>query len=65
MVSGLPAILRDIPVRVVSNAAWPAPSGSLSVTFQAGALMELEGNVETAYEIYYDTYDIHDLPKLE
>jgi hypothetical protein len=62
---GAEAILRDNPVRVVSNAAWHAPSGSLSVTFQAGALMELEGNVETAYEIYYDTYDIHDLPKLE
>lgn len=47
---------------VVSNAAWPAPSGSLSPMFQAGALIELAGDVETAYEIYYDTYDIHPLP---
>ncbi len=47
---------------VVSNAAWPAPSGSLSPMFQAGALIELAGDVKTAYEIYYDTYDIHPLP---
>ena len=47
---------------VVSNAAWPAPSGSLSTMFQAGALIELAGDVKTAYEIYYDTYDIHPLP---
>ena len=50
---------------VVSNAAWPAPSGSLSRSFQAGALIELSGDVKTAFEIYYDTYDIHDLPPLE
>ena len=50
---------------VVSNAAWPAPSGSLSTMFQAGALIELAGDVETAYEIYYDTYDIHPLPSPE
>lgn len=49
---------------VVSNAAWPAPSGSLSPMFQAGALIELAGNTETAYDIYYDTYDIHALPPL-
>ena len=62
---GAEAILRDIPVRVVSNAAWPAPSGSLSAAFQAGALIELEGNTETAFKIYYNTYDIHDLPQLD
>ena len=33
--------------------------------FQAGALIELAGDVKTAYEIYYDTYDIHPLPSPE
>ena len=50
---------------VVSNAAWPAPSGSLSTMFQAGALIELSGDVATAYDIYFDTYDIHELPPPE
>ena len=27
-------------------------------------LIELSGDVETAFEIYYDTYDIHELPPL-
>lgn len=63
------AILRaesaDAPaVRVVSNAAWKAPSGSLPPMFQAGALIELSGDVDTAFEIYYETYDIHALPPL-
>ena len=49
---------------VVSNAAWKAPSGSLSTMFQAGALLELAGDADTAFEIYYDTYDIHELPPL-
>lgn len=49
---------------VISNAAWPAPSGTLSAMFQAGALIELSGDVETAFEIYYETYDIHELPAL-
>ena len=49
---------------VVSNAAYPAPSGALSTMFQAGALIELSGDIETAFEIYYDTYDIHELPPL-
>ena len=62
---GAEAILRDSPVRVVSNAAWHAPSGSLSAMFQAGALIELEGNTDTAFEIYYNTYDIHELPRLD
>ena len=51
-------------VHVVSNAAWTAPSGSLSTMFQAGALIELSGDVDTAFEIYYETYDIHELPPL-
>lgn len=51
-------------VSVSSNAAWHAPSGSLSAMFQAGALIELSGDVDTAFEIYYDTYDIHELPPL-
>ena len=49
---------------VISNAAWKAPSGTLSSMFQAGALIELFGDVETAFEIYYDNYDIHGLPPL-
>ena len=49
-------------VRVVSNAACKASSGSLSVMFQAGALIELSGDKDMAYQIYYDTYDIHELP---
>ena len=61
---GAEAILRDSPVRVVGNAAWHAPSGTLSAMFQAGALIELSGDVETAFEIYYETYDIHELPPL-
>ncbi|MBR4334364.1 MAG: YdcF family protein [Clostridia bacterium] len=62
---GAEAILRKSPVTVVSNASWHAPSGTLSAMFQAGALIELSGDVETAFEIYYETYDIHELPSLE
>ena len=51
-------------LEVISNAAWKAPSGSLSAMFQAGALIELFGDVETAFDIYYDNYDIHGLPPL-
>ncbi len=61
---GAEAILRDSPVWIVSNAAWQAPGGSLSAMFQAGALIELSGDTETAFEIYYETYDIHELPAL-
>ena len=61
---GAESILRDSPVAIVSNAAWQAPGGTLSVMFQAGALIELSGDVETAFDIYYDTYDIHELPPL-
>ena len=61
---GAEAILRDSDIEIVSNAAWHAPSGTLSAMFQAGALIELSGDVETAFEIYYETYDIHELPPL-
>ena len=61
---GAEAILRDSQISIVSNAAWHAPSGSLSAMFQAGALIELSGDVKTAFDIYYDTYDIHELPSL-
>ena len=61
---GAEAILRDSAMEVVSNAAWHAPSGTLSAMFQAGALIELSGDVETAFAIYYETYDIHELPPL-
>ncbi|MCR4877037.1 MAG: YdcF family protein [Clostridiales bacterium] len=58
------AILRDSAMEVVSNASWHAPGGMLSAMFQAGALIELSGDADTAFEIYYDTYDIHELPPL-
>ncbi len=61
---GAEAILRGSQIRVVSNAAWKAPSGTLSSMFQAGALIELSGDEKTAFEIYYETYDIHELPPL-
>lgn len=61
---GAEAILRDSQISIVSNAAWHAPTGSLSAMFQAGALIELSGDVKTAFDIYYDTYDIHELPSL-
>lgn len=52
-------------VHVVSNAAWKAPHGNLPATFQAGALIELSGDADTAFQIYYDTYDVHALPPLK
>ena len=61
---GAEAILRDSDIAVTSNASWHAPSGTLSAMFQAGTLIELSGDVETAFRIYYDTYDIHELPPL-
>lgn len=51
-------------LEVISNAAWKAPSGSLSTMFQAGALIELFGDIETAFDVYDDNYDIHALPPL-
>ena len=51
-------------LHVVSNAAWKAPSGTLSRMFQAGALIELAGDIDTAFKIYYEEYDIHELPSL-
>lgn len=50
---------------IVSNAAYNAPKGTLSRMFQAGALIELSGDKEKAFDIYYETYDIHSLPKLD
>jgi len=59
---GAELILREEDnIRVVSNAAWKAPSGTLSPMFQAGALIELLGDRQTAYDIYYDNYDIHEI----
>lgn len=49
-------------MKVVSNAAYMAPAGTLSEMFQAGALIELEGDKDTAFDIYYGNYDIHELP---
>lgn len=49
-------------IKVISDAAWKAPGGFLSDMFNAGALIELSGDIKTAFEIYYDNYDIHDLP---
>ena len=51
-------------LEVISNAAWKAPSGTLSTMFQAGALIELSGDIGTAFDIYYENYNIHDLPPL-
>ena len=62
---GAEAILRDSDIRVVSNAACKAPAGTLSSMFQAGALIELSGDAKTAFDIYYETYDIHELPALD
>ena len=67
---GAEAILRadaigEEKLAVVSNAAYRAPSGTLSTMFQAGALIELSGDEETAFEIYYDNYDIHELPHVK
>ena len=55
----------DLPYEVVSNAAYEAPSGTLTSIFQAGALIELSGNMRTAYDIYCSNYDIHELPEVE
>ena len=61
---GAEAILRDSAIEVDGNASWQAPGGTLSAMFQAGALIELSGDAETAFDIYYETYDIHELPPL-
>ena len=50
---------------IVSNAAWKAPKGELTAMFQAGALIELSGDTKTAFDIYYENYDIHELPPLD
>ena len=38
-------------LEVVSNAAWKAPSGTLSAMFQAGALIELFGDLQSTERI--------------
>ena len=40
-------------IRVVSNAARKTPSENLPATFQAGALIELTGDVNTAFAFYH------------
>ena len=52
-------------LEVISNAAWKAPSGTLSTMFQAGTIIELFGDIKTAFDIYYENYDIHELPPLK
>ncbi len=52
-------------LEVISNAAWKAPSGTLSTMFQAGTIIELFGDVKTAFDIYYENYEIHELPSLK
>lgn len=60
------SILRDkTDMEVVSNAAWKAPAGTLSPMFQAGALIELLGDKQTAFDIYYETYDIHEILSMD
>ncbi|WP_051689219.1 YdcF family protein [Butyrivibrio sp. AE2032] len=59
--SGVPG---EEKLKVISNASWDAPSGYLSPMFQAGALIELSGDMTTAFDIYYDNYDIHELPPI-
>ena len=44
---------------VIANAAYKAPSGALTTSFQAGALTELSGDSETAWLIYHTDRDIH------
>ena len=48
---------------ITSNAACDAVYAELSSMFKAGGLIELNGNEEKAFEIYYGNYDIHDLPE--
>ena len=52
-------------IEVVSNAAWRAPSGYLADWFKAGSLVEISGDSETAYAIYYSGYGVNDLPPLK
>lgn len=51
-------------IEVVSNAAWSAPSGYLADWFKAGSLVEISGDSETAYAIYYSGYGVNDLPPI-
>lgn len=51
-------------IEIVSNAAWRAPGGYLADWFKAGSLVEISGDSETAYAIYYSGYGINDLPPI-
>ena len=50
---------------VVSNAAYNAPTGALSTSFQAGALNELPDDRETARKIYNHEYVAHEVPSID
>ncbi|MDO4538802.1 MAG: YdcF family protein [Coriobacteriales bacterium] len=52
-------------ISVTSNAGYAAPNPITSPLFDAGALIELNGNVQTAFELYSLTYDLNNLPSLE
>ena len=52
-------------MEMVSNSTWKAPDGTLSPMFQAGALIELLGDKQTAFDIYYVTYDIHEILSMD
>ena len=52
-------------IEVISNAAWSAPGGYLADWFKAGSLVEISGDSETAYAIYYSGYGVNDLPPLK
>ena len=54
-----------LPMEVVTNAAYKAPRGELSMMFQAGGLIELSGDVDQAFDIYHENYNIHELPTLK
>lgn len=47
---------------VVSNAACAMAGGDQSGTTLAGSLIEMMGDVDTAYQLYYDEYPIPELP---
>ena len=47
-----------------TGCAKKAESRKITLIELDGALIELFGDVETAFDIYYDNYDIHGLPPL-
>lgn len=50
---------------IVSNAAYQGTPRTLSQMFTAGGLLELAGDSESAFQIYYDTYDTGRLPRID